>query len=64
MEEKPKEKPPWKRKNPNKNPNKNHTKLTDEEKDMARARAAMAVRRYPNLIDNIWAAREKKKRPE
>ncbi len=54
------DKPPWKRKNPNSK----HTKLTEEEKDMARARAAMAGRRYPNLVDNMWAAQQRKKRPE
>lgn len=45
--------PPWKRKPP---PGKSRP-LTDMQKEAARARAEQAGRRYPNLVDNIWAAR-------
>lgn len=31
--------------------------LSAAQKEAARARAAAAGRRYPNLIDNLWAAR-------
>lgn len=48
--------PPWKRKRPNKKP----TKLSEADKARARARAARAGRRYPNLVDNMWAASSKK----
>lgn len=34
-----------------------HTKLNASQKEAARARAAAAGRRYPNLVDNMWAAR-------
>jgi hypothetical protein len=45
--------PPWKRKRPTgaKRP------LTPDQRAAARARAAAAGRRYPNLVDNMWAAR-------
>lgn len=32
-------------------------KLTPAQVEEARARAAAAGRRYPNLVDNMWAAR-------
>lgn len=47
--------PPWKRPRPAKPA----TKLTSAQKAAARARAEAAGRRYPNLIDNMWAARKK-----
>ena len=31
--------------------------LSATQKEAARARAAAAGRRYPNLVDNLWAAR-------
>lgn len=31
--------------------------LSPAQRDAARARAAAAKRRYPNLVDNVWAAR-------
>ncbi len=34
-------------------------KLTAEQIAAARARAERAGRRYPNLIDNMWAAKQK-----
>ena len=45
--------PPWKRKNPNRTP----TKLTEASKQLARARARRAGRTYPNLVDNMYAAK-------
>lgn len=39
------------------NPVKNHSKLSPEDKARARARAKAAGRPYPNMVDNIWAAR-------
>jgi hypothetical protein len=41
-----------------KNPNKKSTKLTDNQKKAAKARAAKAGRKYPNLVDNAWAANQ------
>lgn len=49
--------PPWKRKRPTGTPG---TKLSDADKARARARAKRAGRRYPNLVDNMWAARTSK----
>lgn len=49
---------PWDRKPP---PGP-RTRLSDEDKARARARAARAGRRYPNLIDNMWAAKTSKTR--
>ena len=46
--------PPWKRKKPAGK----RTKLTAASKDKARARAHRAGRRYPNLVDNMWAAKQ------
>jgi len=50
--------PPWKKPRPKGRPK---TKLTPEQKEMARRRAEKAGRRYPNLIDNMWAAGRVKK---
>jgi hypothetical protein len=49
--------PPWKRRNPRQRRGTSHH-LTAAQKDAARKRAARAGRRYPNLIDNMWAARQ------
>lgn len=49
--------PPWKRPRPAGTP---RTPLSDADKARARARAERAGRRYPNLIDNMWAARTSK----
>lgn len=46
--------PPWKRKKNTGGPAK---KLTPEQLKAARERAAAHKRRYPNLVDNIWASR-------
>jgi hypothetical protein len=49
--------PPWKRKPP---PGKTaRTSLTAAEIKAARERAAAAGRRYPNLVDNMWALRQR-----
>jgi hypothetical protein len=50
--------PPWKRKNPKQGAS---TKLSAAAKAAARARAKRAGRRYPNLVDNMWAAKRAKK---
>lgn len=44
---------PWKRPSP---PGKSRP-LSAQQVEAARMRAAQAGRRYPNLVDNIWAAR-------
>jgi hypothetical protein len=45
--------PPWKRKRP---PGTSRP-LSALQIEAARTRAAQAGRRYPNLVDNMWAAR-------
>jgi len=49
---------PWDRPNPRSK----HTKLTDAEKSAAKARAKRAGRVYPNLVDNMHVAAERKKK--
>lgn len=49
-------KAPWKRKNPAKK----HTKLSAKSKVKARLRARRAGRTYPNLVDNMAAAKSQK----
>lgn len=39
------------------NPVKKHEKLSPSDKARAKARAKAAGRAYPNMVDNIWAAR-------
>lgn len=46
---------PWKKKRP---AGKKKTKLSEAAKEAARARAKAAGRKYPNLIDNMWAAKQ------
>jgi hypothetical protein len=48
--------PPWKRPNPKQGAS---HELTDAQKAAARKRAKKAGRRYPNLVDNMWAAKRK-----
>lgn len=48
--------PPWKRRKKKSGPAK---KLSAAQVAAARARAAKAKRRYPNLVDNLWAAKLK-----
>jgi hypothetical protein len=43
------------------NPKKKHTKLTDSQKASAKAAASKAGRPYPNLVDNMRAAKKKEK---
>ena len=49
--------PPWKKQRPSKKPRR---KLTAAQKSAARKRAKAAGRRYPNLVDNMAAARRRK----
>ena len=51
-----KNKPVW----DTKNPNKKSKKLTPAKKSAAKAAAKKAGRPYPNLIDNMNAAKKKK----
>lgn len=46
---------PWTRPNPK--PRGARSALSDAQKAAARQRAEDAGRRYPNLVDNMWAAR-------
>ncbi|MFA0922242.1 hypothetical protein [Xanthomonas fragariae] len=50
--------PPWKRPNPKRKSA--STPLTDAQKAAAKQRAEEAGRRYPNLVDNMWASRQPK----
>jgi hypothetical protein len=50
---------PWKRKNPHGSGK--HKQLSAEAKKAAKRRAEAAGRAYPNLVDNMWAARQDKK---
>jgi len=43
-----------------KNPKKKSTPLTPAQKARAKARAAAAGRKYPNLVDNAAVSRKKK----
>jgi ribosomal protein L15E len=52
-----KKSPPWKRKSPKRGKSK---PLSESQKSAARIRAKRAGRRYPNLVDNMWAASKKK----
>jgi hypothetical protein len=49
-------KPPWKKPNPASR----STPLKAAQKVAAKKRADAAGRRYPNLVDNMWAARQPK----
>lgn len=40
------------------NPNKKSKGLTPAQKKAAQARAKKAGRKYPNLVDNAWAAKQ------
>jgi hypothetical protein len=50
---------PWQRPNPRKRAGKTSKHLTAAEKSAAKARAARAGRRYPNLVDNMAVAAKK-----
>ena len=47
-------KPPWQRPAPSR-ARESDTSLTPAQKAAARRRAEQAGRRYPNLVDNMWA---------
>lgn len=49
--------PPWKKPSPKSA--KPASKLSPTARAAAEARAKAAGRRYPNLIDNLWAARQR-----
>lgn len=49
--------PPWRKSTPRSG----STKLTAESLAKAKARAKSAGRPYPNLVDNMWAAKEQAK---
>lgn len=51
--------PPWKRTNPKKKAGTSQ-KLTPEQKASAKRSAKEAGRPYPNLVDNMRAARKKR----
>jgi len=53
-------KPPWRKPSPRKSGGGVSSKLSPELIEAARDRAAKAGRRYPNLIDNMWAAQRAK----
>ncbi|WP_164284002.1 hypothetical protein [Stenotrophomonas maltophilia] len=46
--------PPWKKPNPK---GQTSQPLSDAQKAAARQRAEENGRRYPNLVDNMWAAK-------
>lgn len=50
---------PWDRKNPLSA--EAHTKLTPEQVEQAKQRAAAAGRAYPNLVDNMFVAAHARK---
>lgn len=50
--------PPWKKKKPTSA--KPRTTLSEAAKAAAKARAEAAGRKYPNLVDNMWAAKNVK----
>ena len=50
-------KPVWEQKNPKKK----HKDLTTKQESAAKARAKAAGRPYPNLVDNMAAAKKAKK---
>lgn len=52
---------PWKRKNPNQASGAGSKHLSRRQKATAEARARKAGRRYPNLVDNMRVASEKKR---
>ena len=46
--------PPWKKPNPKQR----STPLSAAQKAAAKRRADAAGRRYPNLVDNLWASKQ------
>ena len=53
--------PPWKRPNPA--AKSKGSKLSPARIEAAKARALAAGRRYPNLVDNMWAAKQITEKP-
>jgi hypothetical protein len=51
---------PWKRENPKRATGEPSAKMTQAEVAEARTCAALAGRRYPNLIDNMAVVRKRK----
>ena len=45
-------------------PDTHHAPLTEAQKAAARKRAKKAGRPYPNLVDNMWAAQQRKTRED
>lgn len=54
-------KAPWKKTNPRKKAGRTSKKLSSSQKAIAKRQATKAGRPYPSLIDNMTAARTKKK---
>jgi hypothetical protein len=52
------DKRPWKRQRP---AGKTPTRLSAKWRQKARTRARAAGRRYPNLVDNMWASTQQRK---
>ena len=52
---------PWKKANPRKRAGKQSKKLSPAKKAVARRLAKKAGRQYPSLVDNMRAARKKKR---
>lgn len=57
---KPAKPAPWKKPNPKRK----STPLNEAQKAAARTRADEAGRRYPNLVDNMWAAKHARGKTE
>ena len=55
-------KPPWKKDNPKKTAGKKSKKLSPTQKSKAKKAARKGGRRYPSLIDNMNAARSKRRK--
>lgn len=53
--------PPWKKSAPKKS---RHTKLSAQSRQSAKAAAKRAGRKYPNLVDNMKAAKKQRARKE
>ena len=54
--------PPWKKANPRKKAGKKPKKLSPAKKAKAKRAAKKAGRRYPSLVDNMNAAKAKKRK--
>ena len=54
-------KAPWNKTNPRKTAGKSARRMSSGQKRAAKTRARKARRRYPNLVDNMWASSKKKR---